>query len=207
MAAQPPNRRNAAVGRPSLAAERRGQVLSAFVDLIAERGLEGVTLDDVAAAANVQRSVIRHYVGNRTDLIRGAVEMLTDRYESLIRARLGASPTVDTALQDLFSFEWARSMQTEDRALSVLMQEAVRDDVTRDRIKAMYQLLIDEIAAAIRIEAAAVSAPKAKQAAYQIVCLAEHNATMQALGFPPDQSRASFRLARRIVSDLTDAAM
>jgi AcrR family transcriptional regulator len=191
------------VGRPSLAVDRRRQVLSAFIDLISERGLERVTLDDVAAAAGVQRSVIRHYVGNRTDLVRDAVEMLADRYGSLVQARLGPTPSVTELVDHLFSADWVTGMAAEDRALDVLLQEAVRDDVTRDRIRVMYQAYVDGIAAAIRAENPSVKATAAKQVAYQVVCLAEHNAMMQRLGLAAGQSKATHHLARRIVDEVS----
>ncbi len=190
------------VGRPSLAADRRSEALSAFVDLIAERGLEGVTLDDVAAAAGMQRSVVRHYVGNRTDLVRAAVDVLTQRYADLVRAAVGDAPTVDRALDVLFSDSWISEMDNEDRALDVLLQEAVRDSVTRERIKAMYELLVGELARLIGGEQPSISTTAARHAAYLIVCLAEHNVTMQHLGFPATHSRAARRQAGRIVEQL-----
>jgi hypothetical protein len=43
-------------GRPSVAPQRRAEIVDAFIRLVAERGLEAVTLDRVAAEAGVRRA-------------------------------------------------------------------------------------------------------------------------------------------------------
>ncbi len=161
-----------------------------------------MTLDDVAAAAGMQRSVVRHYVGNRTDLVRAAVEVLTGRYEESIRSAVGDAPTVERWLDLMFGQSWVSGMGNEDRALDVLLHEAVRDPVTRDLIKAMYELLVDEMAQLIRAEHPGATATAARHVAYQIVCLAEHGVTMQQLGFAPEYSRAARQQAGRLVDEL-----
>ncbi len=55
--------------RPTLAAERRPQILAATVKVIAERGLDGTRLSDVAAEAGVSVGAIQHYFGTRERLL------------------------------------------------------------------------------------------------------------------------------------------
>ena len=198
-----PQRGVSAGGRPSLAVQRRQEVLTAFVELIAERGLERVTLDDVALAAGVQRSTIRHYVGNRTDLVHGAVEVLTARYELLIRESIGHDLSAIAVVDFMFSRRWVENLSSDDRALEVLFQEALRDDETRARLEKMYALLIDQLADAIRESRPDLPRTEAAQTAYQVVCLAEQNVRLQRLGFPWAQSSACHSLARSLlVGDL-----
>lgn len=61
--------------RPSKKAERTEEILQAFERCVARYGLEGSSLERIAAEAGLQRSLVRHFVGNRDDL----VLMLTDR--------------------------------------------------------------------------------------------------------------------------------
>ena len=78
-----------------VAPERRRQIVDVFIDLVAERGLEGVTVDVVATTAGVQRAAVHHYVGNREDLIAAASEELSRRYEVI--AGMGPSDAPTTA--------------------------------------------------------------------------------------------------------------
>jgi AcrR family transcriptional regulator len=52
-----------------MAAERRPQILAATVRVIAERGLDGTRLSDVAAEAGVSVGTVQHYFGTRERLL------------------------------------------------------------------------------------------------------------------------------------------
>jgi len=56
-------------GAPSGPDEVRNAVLDAAATLFALRGIDGVSLRDVAAEADVNLSLIRRYIGSRDDLI------------------------------------------------------------------------------------------------------------------------------------------
>jgi AcrR family transcriptional regulator len=190
-------------GRPPVP-ERRTQILDAFIELLAEHGLEAVSLDDVARAAGVQRSMIRHFVGNRADLIRGAAEELAERYARLVRAQLGDDPTLAEAIDHLFSDRWVGGMATEDAALAQLLREAAHDEPTRERIKAMYDQLVASLAAGIRREHPTVTTSASRDLAYTIVCAAEHNVAMRGLGFPASRSLGAARTVHELIAGLPD---
>jgi TetR/AcrR family transcriptional regulator, repressor for neighboring sulfatase len=56
-------------GAPSGPAEVRAATLEAAADLFATRGVDAVSLRDIAEAANVQLNLISRYIGNREALI------------------------------------------------------------------------------------------------------------------------------------------
>lgn len=56
----------------------RDRILNATASLIRERGVAGVTLDDVEQAAGVGRSQLYHYFGGREELIRAVVDRTVD---------------------------------------------------------------------------------------------------------------------------------
>ncbi len=183
-----------------MAATRRQQIVSAFLALIGERGLASVSLDDVAAASGVQRSVIRHYMGNRTQLVHEAAATLIDTYTGLIKTAIGEQPSVQQIIGYLFSREWG-SEDDLDRAFDELFNEAARDPALRNRLHDAYAQMTDGLAQAIRRDRPATSAASAERIAYQIVCLAEHNTTMQRLGFPAEQAAAIQSLAHRLATE------
>ncbi len=57
------------MGRPSLKDQRTDEILDAFATCVARYGVEGSTLDRIAEEAGVKRTILRHYIGNRDDLI------------------------------------------------------------------------------------------------------------------------------------------
>ncbi|TMQ91633.1 TetR/AcrR family transcriptional regulator [Actinomadura soli] len=187
-------------GRPDMATARRQQIVSAFLALIGERTLASVSLDDVAAASGVQRSVIRHYMGNRAQLVHEAAATLIESYTDLIKVAVGEQPSAPQIIGHLFSREWG-SENDLDRAFDELFHEAARDPVLRDQLHNAYALLADALAQAIRRDRPETPATSAEQIAYQIVCLAEHNTTMQRLGFPAEQAAAARALAHRLATE------
>lgn len=60
--------------RPSVKAERTEEILDAFERCVALYGVEGSTLERIAEAAGLRRSLLRHYLGNREDLLQALVE-------------------------------------------------------------------------------------------------------------------------------------
>ena len=60
--------------RPSLKAQRSNEILDAFERCVARYGVEGATLERTAEEAGLQRSLIRHNVGNRDDLLNALVD-------------------------------------------------------------------------------------------------------------------------------------
>lgn len=57
------------MARPSVALERREQIIDATMTTIAEHGISGTTLDRIADAVGMSRGHVRHFVGNRDRLL------------------------------------------------------------------------------------------------------------------------------------------
>lgn len=191
------------VGRPSLMALRRGQIVDAFIALVARNGLEAVTLDDISAAANVQRSSVRHFVGNRNQLIAAAIVELSERYARSIREAAGGVGGIDELIAMMFSPDWLADIDDTDRALRSLVEEAVRDEQLVDHVRRAVDALMAEIQAALRRDLPEVPAAQIRETAYSLVCLVEHNKFMQRLGYPTSLSKAAARSARALVGELT----
>ena len=72
--------------RPSLKPQRTEEILDAFQRCIVRYGMHGASLERIAEEANVRRTILRHYVGNRDDLI----ITLAQRFESRSKASLAS---------------------------------------------------------------------------------------------------------------------
>jgi len=66
-------------GAPAGPNQVRRAVLDAAAALFAHRGVDAVSLRDIAAEADVQLTLIRRYVGNRDELVQAVFEDLSDQ--------------------------------------------------------------------------------------------------------------------------------
>jgi AcrR family transcriptional regulator len=78
----------------------RSQILSTAIDLFSRRGLDAVTIDDIAAAADVGKGTIYNYFATKEDIVVAFMADLEARIAPTItRFRPGARP-VDRVLAD-----------------------------------------------------------------------------------------------------------
>lgn len=186
-------------GRPSVQAERRAQIIDAFIALVAERGLQAVTLTDVADRAGVMRPAIRHHVGNRDELITATFATLAQRYDERAAREIGETPSIDSVVAYLFGDAYTSSSDTDDQAFNAFLGEARRNDDLAAGIFATYTGTINMIADVVVAERPEVAHAEAQALAYQVLCLAEFNVDMQRLGFVPEWSRATADTANDIL--------
>lgn len=73
--------------------ERRHQILAAAQALIAEEGLEGFRIREVAQRAGLHHASLLHYYPNRSALVRGVVEQIVSQLD-----RVPAEDTAEAAL-------------------------------------------------------------------------------------------------------------
>jgi AcrR family transcriptional regulator len=71
--------------------QRRAQLLDAANDLFAEWGYEEVSVEDIARAAGVQRGLVHHYFGGRTDVYLALLERLDAGRDEPLRRPEGRS--------------------------------------------------------------------------------------------------------------------
>lgn len=55
--------------RPSMAAQRIEEILDALETCILTYGIQATSLENIAETAGVKRTILRHYIGNRDDII------------------------------------------------------------------------------------------------------------------------------------------
>lgn len=183
--------------------ERRRQIVSAFIDLVAERGLERVTLADVAEAAGFQRAQLRHFIGNREDLVLAAVDELARRYEvSAAEMYVSEEPTIDQLISLLFSDELVYDQPVETAAFDALLAEAVLRPAGRGAVTKGYDMLLGQLASALRREYPGAPIARIRDVAYVVLCLVEQNIILQGLGYPRVRQLAAANAARRQVARL-----
>lgn len=89
--------------RPRLSDTRRPQILDAFSTCIARHGLEGTTLERIAEVAGMKRTILRHYIGNRDNLVIQAAERIQDRFVSWVDEHIEPAADARQVLSILFT--------------------------------------------------------------------------------------------------------
>jgi len=95
------------VARPSIATERRAQIIDATMSTIAEHGIRGTTLDRIADAVGMSRGHVRHFVGNRDRLLLDtAIAVFADDTGTVGSILPSGTRDIEDALDYLFGPEF-----------------------------------------------------------------------------------------------------
>ncbi|WP_282151959.1 TetR/AcrR family transcriptional regulator [Ruegeria atlantica] len=92
--------------RPSLKPQRSEEILDAYMTCVARYGLDGATQQRVAAEAGVKRPLLRHYLGNRDQMIEALNQHVADALNALtleLDCHLTQIETGDQLLEILFA--------------------------------------------------------------------------------------------------------
>lgn len=192
------------MGRPSLAAERRQQIIEAFAESIQAVGYEATTLEEIAKRAGVKRTLIRHYFGNRDDLISSALEHLTDEYRKDYLSLVESLPTrkrLIAVLDHFFGGEF-NQRPSEDAVVDALVAASYRNEPARAALRCMYDTFEKVCYDEIKLAFPKAQKKRVRSAAYAFMCLAEQNATLLGLGVDFQRCEDARAGAEAILSDL-----
>lgn len=83
------------MGRPSLQEQRTAEILTAYELCVARHGLDGATQERVAAQAGVKRTLLRHYLGNKDEMVEALIKHVVARFNSETDQMIAALPKID----------------------------------------------------------------------------------------------------------------
>jgi len=109
--------------RPSLKDQRSAEILDAYLTCVARFGLEGATQERVAAEAGVKRPLLRHYLGNRDEMLAALTEYVVEGFAETTRQLsdyLGKDGTPPDLIAALFADD-----HTQDPRLMLAYQAMV----------------------------------------------------------------------------------
>jgi len=170
--------------RRSLAKERRQQILDAFERCVIRYGLESTTLEQVADEADMTRSIIRHYIGNRDVLVEALVKRrLQESTQVLIEQYAGLSPEDSVELTLTRMFADNKEMDERNRILlDVLTTGQDRYPEAKTLLRQAFESLIASFAHDLKQLYENASTAHCRQVAYAIICISEMNESFMWLG-------------------------
>jgi len=78
--------------RPSLKDTRSVEILDAFMRCVARYGLDGSTLARISEEAGVARPLLRHYLGNRDEMVQRLLDHVLETFDTRVRALFDTLP-------------------------------------------------------------------------------------------------------------------
>ncbi len=191
------------MARPDLSAERTEQILDAFCRCIARRGLDATSLEDVAEEAGVRRSIIRHYIGNRDDLVEAFIDRLMARSrrdtEDML-AWFATNPGVEN-LPD-YLFRDGDGSKEEFLVLEPIFTAARREPAIAGRLSDWLEDFVDAVEDVLCTSFPETRKNEIRSVAYGIVAIYNNYQSTVGLGAPHRHLSLAHKAAGRLVASL-----
>lgn len=180
------------MGRPSLGPARKAQILDAALECIGAHGIVETTLERIAAQAGMSRGHVRHYVGNRDQIITdaarrfyGLLPELDDAWEPIL-AR--PDDSVAGMMDVLFGDEFA-GIGAENQVVQAFVAESKANAEMALILDAAYSQTHSTLTAALQreipgLDPATTGGQQAQDLAFDILCLALGSVFLQDIGRP-----------------------
>ena len=171
------------MGRKNLTEERTAEILAAFARCMIKYGLD-TSLDQVAEEAGMTRSIIRHYIGNREEVINALVARITADYLAELRAEAAQIPQeqmIAVTLDYLFEAE-AGYDDTDKLIFDVMMTAQDRYLQAKQTIISMFEELITMFSDDLERAYRQADKVHCRDVAYSVLALAMSTESLMGLG-------------------------
>lgn len=194
------------MARPPKFEERNEEIMRAFEQCVARKGLAATTLADVAAEAGLPRSLVRYFMGNRDEMVDRLIERVMARAEtSLSRIRDQAGAARLEGLLDLF-FGEVFANELSNAVVGELWYLARNDEHIRSRLNGVYGYAIELLVGAMQREGIGGSARQCRAAAFAILSLILGQSSLGDFGILPGNPRDLRKTAEVILVQHGQAA-
>jgi AcrR family transcriptional regulator len=196
--------RHDAMPRRDLTHERTEQILDAFERCIVKHGLEGSSLEKIGEEAGMKRPILRHYIGNRDQLVealgRRVVRRWNEHLDYLEMAPRGKAPTREL-LQQLFGGS-AGQNGAEILVAESLIAAAERHPAVHDLMRDYLDRFARVLSRRLALIHPAASAARRWQVAYGLISLLFNDSSLVTLRLPPKYHKAALACATVLIDSL-----
>lgn len=190
--------------RPDLTEERTALILDAFARCVARQGLDATSLENVADEAGVKRSILRHYIGNRDDLVLALAQRSITRYRADVVTMIESLPETRPAHALLDYLFWDHGMDSADdvQVVEAMIAAAGRDERIRALVKAWVDEFIQAVADTLHRHFPGADKSRCWSAAYGVVGIYNNHESLVQLRLPDTYRRAGRAAAEALVETL-----
>ena len=193
------------MARPSLKAQRQQSIMAAFVRAIAEFGLDAASLDEIAKQAGMQRSLVRHFAGNREDLVNQVADYVAGAFELIWhqQAQAHAQDKSDNWLvKVLFSSAPEAQYQAMLPAFYALLSAAHRYPYVSQRMSQCFELYVADLARALHLRHPQALQDDCQQVALGVISIYFAWDSFRGLKLDPALVRSNQKLVTRLLATL-----
>jgi AcrR family transcriptional regulator len=184
------------MARPSKAEERKEQILDAFERCVVLEGIQGVTLEKVAKEAGLPRSLVRHFVGNRDDMVAAVFDRFALRAEALWSGLSQRRPSIDEMLE--FLVKEAFIGGGVGRLASELRYQRNFDEKARVQFKGVFQRA-QRFVENVLEENGFDDTQERREKAFLVLALAFGTTDLIAFGLPKKRVELSIQACKRLL--------
>lgn len=189
--------------RPKL--DREPQIMKALEACVIRQGLAKTSLKDVAEEAGLPRPLVRHFVGNRDEMITKLFDGMISRGEDQLENIHGTDSALSIEKCLDLLFEGVFADETSNALIGELWYLADRDDAIRARLAGLYQRVNDLIVDTLNAEGLGTSNQARTDAAFALVSLSYGDAAFRDIGLRGPSRRAVRAQARAILDTLPNS--
>ncbi len=195
------------MGRPSKKAERTEQILQALQRCVARYGLEGSSLERISEEAGLQRSLLRHFAGNRDELIQQLSDRVIAQSDQQWAEFISYLPeqNVSNALLDgLFAEDHSDSEFI--LVIESLIFAAGQDEQLRKKMQAWMARFTDDIKSILLRDTPAADDEQLNAIAFGLVSIYFNLDSLAPLNMSEQYRPSARRAAELLINTLTPAA-
>lgn len=160
------------MGRRDLSEERRPQIIAAAKRAITKYGIDGATQERIAEEAGMSRPHIRHYLGNRDELLDAVWNATIGGYLEAVEEATsvtGPPEQVAEALQRLLTSSFV--YEEDDAVILAFLHESREDEQVRVRTRDTYARVEASIARLVRNAAPGSSEAEIAERAHALTAM------------------------------------
>lgn len=194
------------MGRKSRVDERREAILAAFERCIVRYGIDA-PLEQIADEAGVKRSLIRHYLGNRDELVAQMIARIAEAYPRQVADLLAAAaPHGVAGILDFFFAEPVITTDWDDVIVAVVCTAQGRYPQAKQHLAQMMVAITQQIAEALALLFPESSPAACYAVAYSLLCLAQTHESLLWLGLASHHTTAARASAELLLNSLVAPA-
>ncbi len=192
------------MGRPNLTEVRTAEILDAFERCVARFGLEGSSLERVAEEAGMKRSILRHYIGNRDEMIVALAERVVSKYRGAFQAFLGQTSDTNWTKELLSYFFPDKPVEsTEDiLVIEALIAAGEKYPDVRQLMFGYVDGLVGDVSKRLRLAFPKATKQECWSVAYGVVSICFNQESLSPLRLPSKYLKAARTCSEALVQSL-----
>ncbi len=192
------------MGRPDLTELRTKQILDAFERCVGQVGLEASSLERIAQEAGMKRSILRHYVGNREELVVALTRRVVGKYRETLVDMAGSIAPPGRVEQLIRILLPAQSPETTASIVVIesLIAAADTNQLVREQMAAYLDDVVAMVSEQLQQEFPDRSRHQCWTIAYGVVCIWFNHASLGPLRLARKYLTAARSTMRTLISTL-----